>query len=186
MRSSSSMTSLHWRVGQLAGVTLARGGQAVHARQVAGVRQLPGQADRCVEAVLELVDQPGNGLHDCHRLLADPVIWDHMLDAARRAHAGRAPPRRRRHRPPARGPGVGVGVQRLTTSTIVGFFRNESLRVPKWYSRAPKGSGRTATWRCNRQRASGIERGRVRERVPPRSVRPRTCRRSTPLRRGSR
>ena len=29
----------------------------MHARQVAGVGQLPGQADRGVQAVLELVDQ---------------------------------------------------------------------------------------------------------------------------------
>ena len=46
---------------ELARVSLAGGRQAVHARQIAGVGELPRQADRCVEAELELIDQPGHG-----------------------------------------------------------------------------------------------------------------------------
>ena len=45
--------------GQLPRIALARRRQAVHARQVAGVGQLPGQADRRVQAVLELLDRAG-------------------------------------------------------------------------------------------------------------------------------
>ena len=48
--------------GQLTRIALARRGQAVHACQVAGVRQLPGQADRRVEPALELLDQPWHRL----------------------------------------------------------------------------------------------------------------------------
>src|SRR6185369_4319878 len=32
-----------------------------------------------------------------------------------------------------------------TTSTSCGVFRNDSRRVPKWYTSAPNGSGRNAT-----------------------------------------
>ena len=46
--------------GQLAVVTLTRRRQAVDAGQVAGVGQFPGEADRCVEARLELGDQGFN------------------------------------------------------------------------------------------------------------------------------
>ena len=50
---------------QLARVPPAGAGQAVHAGQVAGVGELPGQADRRVQAELEQVDQPrcGGGRH---------------------------------------------------------------------------------------------------------------------------
>src|SRR4029077_15127012 len=43
--------------GKLARVAAAGAGQAVHAGQVAGVGQLPGQADRRVQPVGELLDQ---------------------------------------------------------------------------------------------------------------------------------
>ena len=46
--------------GELARVALARRRQAVHTRQVAGVGQFPGQADRRIEAAFELFDEPGN------------------------------------------------------------------------------------------------------------------------------
>src|SRR5690606_17309063 len=35
-----------------------------------------------------------------------------------------------------------------------GFFKKDSLRVPKWYSSAPNGSGRRATRGCSCQRVS--------------------------------
>src|SRR5690606_23671901 len=40
--------------GQFTGIAAAGGGQAVHAREIAGVGQFPRQADRCVESVLEM------------------------------------------------------------------------------------------------------------------------------------
>src|SRR4029077_16162653 len=43
--------------GELLRVAPPRRGQTVHAREVARVRQLPGEADRGVEAVLEVLDQ---------------------------------------------------------------------------------------------------------------------------------
>src|SRR5206468_10365781 len=42
---------------QLPRVTLARAGQAMHAGQVAGVGELPGEADGRVEPLGEMVDQ---------------------------------------------------------------------------------------------------------------------------------
>ena len=47
--------------GELTGVAAARAGEAVDARQVAGVGQLPGQTDRRVEPRLEEVDEAGGG-----------------------------------------------------------------------------------------------------------------------------
>jgi hypothetical protein len=49
--------ALGLRGGQLPRVPASGGRQAVHARQVAGVGELPGQADRRVQPVLEVVDQ---------------------------------------------------------------------------------------------------------------------------------
>ncbi len=49
---------------QLARVALAGRGQAMHARQVAGVGEFPRQADRRVQTMLELLDQPGHRLSD--------------------------------------------------------------------------------------------------------------------------
>ncbi len=52
--------------GELVGVAPAGARQAVHARQVAGVGELPGETDGGVEAGLELVDErwgPGGGAH---------------------------------------------------------------------------------------------------------------------------
>ena len=46
------------RRGQLARIAPARARQAVDAGQVAGVGQLPGQADRRVQTSLELIDEP--------------------------------------------------------------------------------------------------------------------------------
>ena len=55
------MTPLALGGAQLARIAAARAGQAVHAGQVAGVGQLPGQADRRVQAVPELLDQRRGG-----------------------------------------------------------------------------------------------------------------------------
>ncbi|SHV61230.1 Uncharacterised protein [Mycobacteroides abscessus subsp. abscessus] len=43
--------------GQLARVALARGRQAVHTGQVAGVGQFPGEADGRIQPLLELIHQ---------------------------------------------------------------------------------------------------------------------------------
>ena len=51
--------------GQLTRIAFARRRQAVHARQVARVGQLPGQADGCVQPMLELLDQPWHGRLSC-------------------------------------------------------------------------------------------------------------------------
>ena len=45
--------------GQLARIALTRRGKAVHAGQVARVRQLPRQADGSIQPVLELLDKTG-------------------------------------------------------------------------------------------------------------------------------
>ena len=42
---------------QFTRITTTRRGQAMHARQIAGVRQFPRQTDRCVETELELIDE---------------------------------------------------------------------------------------------------------------------------------
>src|ERR1044072_6908377 len=41
---------------------------------------------------------------------------------------------------------VGDSARPVRTSRSTGLFRNDSLRVPKWYSSAPNRSGRTDTW----------------------------------------
>src|SRR5262249_4388569 len=41
-----------------------------------------------------------------------------------------------------------------TTSSSCGLFKNERRLVPKWYAKAPKRSGRRATWGFSRQRPS--------------------------------
>ena len=61
--------------GQLVRVAPARGAQAVHAGQVAGVGQLPGQADRGVQPLLELVDQPAGRRRGGRPLLEDRHGW---------------------------------------------------------------------------------------------------------------
>jgi hypothetical protein len=65
--------------GQLTGIALSRRGEAVHTRQVAGVRELPGQTDRRVEAALELVHQSWDGscgVHSGHGVSLQTNILD--------------------------------------------------------------------------------------------------------------
>ena len=82
--------------GQLTRIAFARGRQAVHAGQVAGVGELPGQADRRVQAALELLDQPGYGLLRWSSGLPwRPASW---IGPARRGRADRAPAAHRRFR----------------------------------------------------------------------------------------
>ncbi len=105
--------------GQLARIALARRRQAVHAGQVAGVGELPGQADRRVQTVLELLDQPGHGCDRCGRRSAGssaPRVTS-ILDCGQ--HAERVQVRRllrvvdsRRRGKPT---GVGVSASDLTT-----------------------------------------------------------------------
>ncbi len=52
---------------QLSGISPARAGEAVHAGQIAGVGQLPGEADRRVQPLLEPVDQPTHVVSHCRR-----------------------------------------------------------------------------------------------------------------------
>ena len=73
--------------GQLVGIPPTGARQAVHAGQVAGVGELPGQANRRVEPELELVDQPEGGRAlgggQCH----DPTRSQIIPDSARVARA---------------------------------------------------------------------------------------------------
>ena len=64
------------RGSQLARVAAARAGQAVHAGQVAGVRQLPGQADRRVQPVGELLHQRQCCQGLGHELTRAQIIWE--------------------------------------------------------------------------------------------------------------
>ena len=57
--------------GELVRVTPARAGQAVHAGQIAGVGQLPGETDGRVQTPFELVDQTGDRPAGGHRSLVD-------------------------------------------------------------------------------------------------------------------
>ena len=104
----------------------------MHAGQVAGVGELPGQADRRVEAEFELVDEAADGARQsCGR---------HARGTDQHLRSGEG----------GQGVGVGAGVgvvdadrlqrrarirmlrQRATSATIARFFRNDSFRVPKW------------------------------------------------------
>ena len=64
--------------GQLVWITTAGAGQAVHTGQVAGVGQLPGQADRCVQAALEDVHQS-----PCRRGRGSGMIADQAHEPSR-------------------------------------------------------------------------------------------------------
>src|SRR3954469_4519937 len=46
-----------------------------------------------------------------------------------------------------------------TTASSSGVFRNDSLRVPKWYTSAPNGSGRRETCGLQRNARSGSNAG---------------------------
>ena len=94
------------RGGQLPRVAAPGTGQAVHARQVARVGQLPGQADRRGQAVLELLDQGERGsssghggvLQRCHwgrtrRMLTSPCDTIKALAVRRVSAMVRADPR---------------------------------------------------------------------------------------------
>ena len=93
--------------GQLARIALARRGQAVHTRQVAGVGQLPGQTDRRVEPVLELLDQPwhrlgiGAGAESRHGHVVSRYEHLRLGQHAQRVQI-RTPAARRRFRPRGR------------------------------------------------------------------------------------
>jgi hypothetical protein len=98
---------------QLARVTPPGAGQAVHAREVARVGELPGQADGRVQAVLEVVDQ----LHGHLTVVVGGAGGTSGrrscgTSAVRRGHAGRrraGAPRRRRHGPPSGRPAGSPG-----------------------------------------------------------------------------
>src|SRR5690606_32917517 len=142
--------------GQLARVALTRRRQAVHTGQIAGVGELPGQADRRVEALLELLDQPRHGcgclrLYRCCARHGRSSFGTSMRDAASTPSACRYGFWSASSIPAARqaARALGCSPSDCTTPTMVRFFRNDSLRVPKWYSRAPNGSGRTATCGCS-------------------------------------
>jgi len=62
---------------QLARIPAAGAGQAVHAGQVAGVGQLPGQADRRVEPGLELVGQRAHSVRPATRI-STPKTAPHL------------------------------------------------------------------------------------------------------------
>ncbi len=115
---------------QLARVAPPRAGQAVHAGQVAGVGEFPGQADRGGQAVLEVVDQAGRRRGDVHGELLSTSMADAASVARARWYRGRSAS----VRPTA------VAASRAqvcsgsawTRRSSIGSLRKDSLRVPKW------------------------------------------------------
>ena len=105
--------------GQLVGVAPARRREAVHAGQVAGVGQLPREADGRVEPALELLNQRGRGHAPPPRTRAMPA-------RRRRRPSGSAPHRR----PPASDRRDGSEPNRCTTATTSGCFRKIRRRLP--------------------------------------------------------
>ena len=132
---------------ELAGVPPAGARQAVDAGQVAGVRELPGEADGGVEAVLELVDERSDGggrrRDRGHATSSRQIVWDAASVASAdryRASSCSATPAASHA---ARADGASANAS--TTASRVGCFRNDRRRVPKWYTSAPKRSGRMET-----------------------------------------
>ena len=106
------MSALHSSVVSSRGSRRPDERQAVHARQVAGVGELPGQADRGVEAVLELVDEPAadGRSFGCERSCGALLRIDARRRRGCRGRRGTPPARRRgRRRAGERGADVGRG-----------------------------------------------------------------------------
>ena len=108
---------------QLVGVAAARRAEAVHAGQVAGVGQLPGQADRRVEAPGELLLQAA--AVPCQRA---SITSESASRARARRYDGALRPRGRAHRWPR--PRWGTRCSDDTSSTSVRDLRNTSRRLP--------------------------------------------------------
>ena len=153
--------------GQLARIATPRRRQAVDARQVAGVRQLPRQADRRVEPALQLV-RPARSRN----------ISDSINDAIARSNAGRRSvgDRRRRRR---RRASVGCAGSASTTRTRSRCLRNTRRAVAVVVGegaerlgpqRRPAGAARARDRRARRRARDG--------QVSPPISRRRTCRRS--------
>ncbi len=71
---------------QLAWVPATGAGQAMHARQIAGVGEFPGEADRGVQPVLEQVDQPTGrrrNIGDGHGVLSTSIFESISVVSAR-------------------------------------------------------------------------------------------------------
>ena len=128
------------RAAQLARVAPPRRRQAVHAREVAGVGELPGQADRGVQAVLELVDQAaadgargrgGSGRQESgHASVLLSIICERARSASAFSYAGRWAS----VTPQAASVALALGwsASASTTATSVFDLRKESFRLPKW------------------------------------------------------
>src|SRR5699024_5441723 len=123
---------------QLAGIASPGGAQAVHTGEVAGVGELPRQADGGVQAALELVDEaPDRGGAGGRGQRAGHGVSSIMRDAAsapsacryRRAVAGSS-----MDTPTAAQASLAVAwsARERTTSTMVGDLRKLSFRVWKW------------------------------------------------------
>src|SRR5215472_5437567 len=143
--------------GQLTRVAAAGRGQAVLARQVARVGELPGQADWSVQAKLEQVRQlarsgrPGGRvapagsqiLQHSHARVRSEIIFESASAARARAYTGSSASGTPAAAQAARA--LGWSASDRTTVSTRWFLRKDSRRVPKWYSSAPNGSGRIDT-----------------------------------------
>src|SRR5690242_13467105 len=113
---------------QLAWVPPPGAGQAVHAGQVAGVGQFPGQADRRLEPVGKLLGQRQRG--GGHGSARGQIIPDVARVAKARAYCTVSPAGTPAAAQAARA--LGCVPSELTTTTRAGLLRNDSWRVPKW------------------------------------------------------
>src|SRR5207248_11591148 len=112
--------------GELRRISAAGARQTVPAGEVAGVGELPGQADRCVEAAGEVLDERHGHAH--------PTRSRSMCVSASRAMA-------RSYAPMSDGSipalvqaarAVGASPRAWTTASRRRSLRNDSRRVPKW------------------------------------------------------
>src|SRR5690606_13842357 len=105
--------------GEFARVAAAGRRQTVDARQVAGVRELPRQADRGVEALLELIDEASHAATSIPESTSPArACWNAGRRAGSIAHASSAAST------------SGCSASDRTTRTTSGCFRNTSRRFP--------------------------------------------------------
>lgn len=129
--------------------------QAVDASAIAGVRQLPRQADGRFQAKLKVVDQPaGERVRAWRRRRGYADSRDRIIpERASEPSATPKPPRRSVSTPTAEqaSRADACAASARTTSTKTGSFSMESRRERKSYASAPKRSGRSATPTLNVQ-----------------------------------